>query len=46
MEGLITSHWAAMEQVDRQHRVKLAVDEWGAWYAPGTEPFSEALLGQ
>jgi len=22
------------------------VDEWGAWYAPGTEPFAEALLGQ
>jgi len=22
------------------------VDEWGAWYAPGTEPFSGALLGQ
>jgi alpha-N-arabinofuranosidase len=26
--------------------VKLVVDEWGAWYAPGTEPFPEALFGQ
>jgi alpha-N-arabinofuranosidase len=22
------------------------VDEWGAWYATGTEPFPEALIGQ
>jgi alpha-N-arabinofuranosidase len=22
------------------------VDEWGAWHAPGTEPFPEALFGQ
>jgi alpha-N-arabinofuranosidase len=35
-----------MGEVDRRHRVKLVVDEWGAWYAPGTEPFPEALLGQ
>ena len=46
MEGLITSHWGVMGEVDRRHRVKLVVDEWGAWYAPGTEPFPEALLGQ
>ena len=46
MESLITSHWDAMGEVDREHRVKLVVDEWGAWYAPGTEPFPEALLGQ
>jgi alpha-N-arabinofuranosidase len=46
MEGLITSHWGVMGEVDRRHHVKLVVDEWGAWYAPGTEPFPEALLGQ
>jgi len=46
MESLITSHWGVMGEVDRRHRVKLVVDEWGAWYAPGTEPFPEALLGQ
>jgi alpha-N-arabinofuranosidase len=22
------------------------VDEWGSWYASGTEPFAEALIGQ
>ena len=46
MESLITSHWDAMGEFDRQHRVKLVIDEWGAWYTPGTEPFAEALLGQ
>jgi alpha-N-arabinofuranosidase len=35
-----------MGETDRQHRSKLVVDEWGAWYAPGTEPFAEALIGQ
>jgi alpha-L-arabinofuranosidase len=35
-----------MGEMDPRHRVKLVVDEWGAWYAPGTEPFAEALLGQ
>lgn len=46
MEGLITSHWGVMGEMDRRHRVKVVVDEWGAWYAPGTEPFPEAVLGQ
>jgi alpha-N-arabinofuranosidase len=46
IEQLITSHWDAMGEFDRAHRVKIVVDEWGAWYAPGTEPFPEAVLGQ
>jgi alpha-N-arabinofuranosidase len=46
METLIRSHWDAMGEFDRDHRVKLVVDEWGSWYAPGTEPFAEALIGQ
>jgi alpha-N-arabinofuranosidase len=46
MESLITSHWTVMGEYDTRHRVKLVVDEWGAWYAPGTEPFPEALFGQ
>jgi alpha-N-arabinofuranosidase len=32
MESLINQHWTIMGQYDRQHRVKLVVDEWGAWY--------------
>ena len=46
MESLIEAHWEVMGESDRQHRAKLVVDEWGAWYAPGTEPFPEALIGQ
>jgi alpha-L-arabinofuranosidase len=46
MESLITDHWAVMGEFDRQHRVKLAVDEWGAWYKPGTEAHGSHLLGQ
>ena len=46
MESLIAAHWAVMAESDPRHRTKLVVDEWGAWYASGTEPFSEALIGQ
>jgi alpha-N-arabinofuranosidase len=46
VETLITRHWGLMAQADPRHQVKLLVDEWGAWHAPGTEPFAEALIGQ
>jgi alpha-N-arabinofuranosidase len=46
MESLIEAHWSVMGESDPQHHAKLVVDEWGAWYAPGTEPFPQALLGQ
>ncbi|HVN05461.1 MAG TPA: alpha-L-arabinofuranosidase C-terminal domain-containing protein [Bryobacteraceae bacterium] len=46
MDSFITSQWEVMAEHDRQHHVKLVVDEWGAWYASGTEPFPAALLGQ
>ena len=46
MESLITDHWSVMAETDRQHRVKLVVDEWGAWYRPGTEAHNTHLLGQ
>ncbi len=31
--SLIEQHWAVMGESDPQHRVKLIVDEWGAWHA-------------
>lgn len=46
MEALIEEHWAAMGEVDRQHRVKLVVDEWGAWHHAGTEVARTHLFGQ
>ncbi|HYN85735.1 MAG TPA: alpha-L-arabinofuranosidase C-terminal domain-containing protein [Pyrinomonadaceae bacterium] len=39
-------HWAAMGEFDREHRTKLCVDEWGAWYRPGTEVHPTHQLGQ
>jgi len=35
-----------MGEFDRMHRVKLVVDEWGAWYKPGTQINNTHLLGQ
>jgi alpha-N-arabinofuranosidase len=32
MEGLIREHWQVMGEIDREHKVKLIVDEWGAWH--------------
>jgi alpha-N-arabinofuranosidase len=46
MEALITMHWAIMGETDREHRVKLIVDEWGAWHRPGTEVAPTYLFGQ
>jgi alpha-N-arabinofuranosidase len=46
MEDLISAHWSVMGEADPRHRTKLVVDEWGSWYAGGTEPFAEALIGQ
>jgi alpha-N-arabinofuranosidase len=37
VEGLILGHWQVMEEFDREHRVKLVVDEWGPWYRSGSE---------
>jgi alpha-N-arabinofuranosidase len=32
MDSLIRDHWTVMGEIDRNHQVKLAVDEWGAWH--------------
>ncbi|MCD8185538.1 MAG: alpha-N-arabinofuranosidase [Rikenellaceae bacterium] len=34
MEELVSKHSAIMDRYDPQKRVKLIVDEWGAWYDP------------
>jgi alpha-N-arabinofuranosidase len=46
MESLITAHWQVMRESDREHRVKLVVDEWGAWYAMTTNVDPTHLFGQ
>ena len=39
MEKIINDHWTTMGVYDREHRVKLIVDEYGPWYR-----FSESKL--
>ena len=46
MEGIILGHWNAMGQFDREHRVKLVVDEYGPWYRQGTQVDTTHILGQ
>ena len=37
MESLVTQTWSAMAESDPTHKVKLLVDEWGAWHAGAAE---------
>jgi alpha-L-arabinofuranosidase len=46
MESLITGHWQIMGEIDREHHIKLVVDEWGPWYRPGSEMTSGDILEQ
>ena len=32
MESLIRDHWTTMGEIDRERKIKLIVDEWGAWH--------------
>ncbi|MCS7023797.1 MAG: alpha-L-arabinofuranosidase [Bryobacteraceae bacterium] len=45
MQELIEQHWQVMGEVDREHRVKLVVDEWGAWHRDGTAVAPHHLFG-
>jgi alpha-L-arabinofuranosidase len=45
MESLITQHWTVMGETDPQHRVKLIVDEWGAWHAQDSSLPAAYLFG-
>jgi alpha-L-arabinofuranosidase len=46
MESLINGHWQVMGEIDREHRVKLVIDEWGPWYRPGSEVTPGDILEQ
>jgi alpha-N-arabinofuranosidase len=37
IEDMIAGHWRIMGEFDPDHHVKIAVDEWGPWYKPGSE---------
>jgi alpha-N-arabinofuranosidase len=32
MDSLVSQHWTAMGDYDKERKVKLVVDEWGAWH--------------
>jgi len=32
MDSLLSQHWTAMGDYDKQRKIKLVVDEWGAWH--------------
>ena len=46
MESLVKGHWQVMGEFDKQHHIKLIVDEWGAWYKPGSEMTPGDVLEQ
>jgi alpha-N-arabinofuranosidase len=46
IEQIIIDQWAALGSYDKEHRVKLVVDEYGPWYRPGTALDPTHLLGQ
>jgi alpha-N-arabinofuranosidase len=46
MESLINGHWQVMGEIDKEHTVKLVVDEWGPWYRPGSEATPSDQLEQ
>lgn len=46
MESLILGHWQVMRESDREHRIKLVVDEWGAWHKQTTNIDPSHLFGQ
>jgi alpha-N-arabinofuranosidase len=46
IEDFILKHWAIMGEFDKEHRVRIAVDEWGTWHRPGTELKPSHILGQ
>jgi alpha-N-arabinofuranosidase len=46
MESLINGHWQVMGEIDREHSIKLVVDEWGPWYRPGSAATPGDILEQ
>lgn len=46
MESLVNGHWQVMGEFDKQHHIKLVVDEWGPWYREGSAATPEDQLEQ
>jgi alpha-N-arabinofuranosidase len=46
MERIITDSWSALGETDHNHRVKIVMDEWGAWYSKSTQLSAHYNLSQ
>jgi alpha-L-arabinofuranosidase len=46
MEKVISDSWAALAETDKSHKVKIVMDEWGAWYGKGTQLNAHYNLSQ
>ena len=46
LEKVIEDHWKEMGKFDAAHRTKLVIDEWGVWYAPGSEITPAYILSE
>jgi len=46
LEKVIEDHWKEIGKFDAAHRTKLVVDEWGVWYAPGSEITPAYILSE
>jgi alpha-N-arabinofuranosidase len=46
LNNVIEDHWKEMEKFDPAHRTKLVIDEWGVWYAPGSEIAPAYILSE
>ena len=44
MQDLVTGHWQIMGEYDPDHKVKLVVDEWGAWHHTADPPIAPNYL--
>jgi alpha-N-arabinofuranosidase len=46
MEEIVRAQWGLLGEFDPDRNIKLVVDEYGAWYRPGTQLDPTHLLGQ
>ena len=45
MDPMIQQTWDIMGEIDKEHKVKLVVDEWGTWHKDGTAVAPHHLFG-
>lgn len=46
VEQILLDNWAVMGEYDRDHHIKLVIDEYGGWHRAGTEIDPTHIFGQ